>query len=85
MLQRIHVEKEQRARDETRKAYVPADRRANALANQLDESRTLLEHIDRSVGPRSRKSLRGMSRSRAWVETRVNLNRNCRHCIEVKL
>lgn len=42
------MEEEQRARDETREALGIAERRANALANELEESRTLLEQADRA-------------------------------------
>lgn len=41
-------EEEQRLRDEAREQYGIAERRANALANELEESRTLLEQADRS-------------------------------------
>jgi len=36
------------AGDETWKAHAPADRRAYTLANELDESRTLVEHADKA-------------------------------------
>ncbi len=42
------MEDEQRARDETREQLLIAERRANALANELEESRTLLEQADRA-------------------------------------
>lgn len=42
------MEEEQRARDEARELFGIAERRANALANELDESRTLLEQADRA-------------------------------------
>jgi len=42
------LEDEQRARDDAREALAIAERRANALANELEESRTLLEQADRA-------------------------------------
>jgi myosin heavy chain 6/7 len=42
------LEEEQRARDEARELLGIAERRANALANELEESRTLLEQADRA-------------------------------------
>jgi len=42
------LEDEQRARDETREQAGIAERRANGLANELEESRLLLEQADRA-------------------------------------
>ncbi|XP_021952513.2 myosin heavy chain, muscle isoform X2 [Folsomia candida] len=42
------LEEEQRARDEARELLGMAERRANALANELEEARTLLEQADRA-------------------------------------
>lgn len=42
------MEEEQRARDEARELLGMAERRANALANELEEARTLLEQADRA-------------------------------------
>lgn len=42
------VEEEQRARDEARELLGISERRANALSNELEESRTLLEQADRA-------------------------------------
>jgi len=42
------LEDEQRARDEAREALAGAERRSNALFNELEASRTLLEQADRA-------------------------------------
>lgn len=42
------LEEEQRARDEAREQLGISERRANALQNELEESRTLLEQADRA-------------------------------------
>lgn len=41
------LEEEQRARDDARELLGISERRANALQNELEESRTLLEQADR--------------------------------------
>ena len=47
VLERARVEEEQRLSSEYREQYGIAERRANALHGELEESRTLLEQSDR--------------------------------------
>jgi len=43
-----HFEEEQRAKEVARDQFLAADRRAHAMANALEEARTLLEQADRA-------------------------------------